>query len=144
MRFWDSSAVVPLVCREAESARCREWLRADPVVLVWALAGTEVVSALARKRREASLPARAFLEAKRRLGKMEQAWHEVAQYDAVRARARRLLETHPLRAADALHLAAALVAFEEQTTGVVFVTFDGRLAGAARKEGFDTLGAVEA
>ncbi|MGH7806209.1 MAG: type II toxin-antitoxin system VapC family toxin [Candidatus Binatia bacterium] len=143
MRFWDSSAIVPLVCREVASGRCRGWLRADPVVVVWALAATEVVSALARKRREGALPAGAFREAKRRLGNLETAWHEVAQVEAVRARARRLLESHPLRAADTLHLAAALVAFEEQTSGVEFVTFDERLAAAARKEGFEVLGSGE-
>jgi predicted nucleic acid-binding protein len=46
---------------------------------------------------------------------------------------------HLLAAADALHLAAALVAFEERTQGVGFVTFDGRLAEAASREGFEVL-----
>ena len=70
MRFWDSSAVVPLVCREPESPRCRAWLREDPVLLVWALAATEVVSALrwpacaARER----CPRRAFAAAADREG----------------------------------------------------------------------------
>ncbi|MGH7859467.1 MAG: type II toxin-antitoxin system VapC family toxin [Candidatus Binatia bacterium] len=140
MRFWDSSAVVPLVCREPQSRRCRGWLRSDPVILVWVLAPVEVISALARKRREGTLASRTFQAAKRRLAKLEVAWNEVAPLEAVRSRARRLLETHPLRAADAMHLAAALVAFEEQTAGVEFVTFDDRLAVAASKEGFSVLG----
>ena len=139
VRFWDSSAIVPLVCAESASTLCRSWLRRDPVMLVWALAATEVVSALARKRREDALPTAVFAASKRRLGKLEQAWNEVAQYDAVRARARRLLETHPLRAADALHLAAALVVVEERPTTLEVVTFDGRLAQAAEKEGFRVL-----
>ncbi len=143
MRFWDSSAIVPLVCREVQSPRCRRWLRSDPVVLVWAFASTEVISALTRKRRENALARRPFLEAKRRLSKLEAAWHQVVKYDAVRSRARRLLETHPLRAADALHLAAALVAFEEESAGNAIVTLDGRLAEAAHKEGFAVLGAPE-
>ena len=67
MRFWDSSAIVPLVCREAQSARCRSWLRADPVMIVWALAATEVVSALARKRREGALKPAVLTQAKQRL-----------------------------------------------------------------------------
>lgn len=139
MRFWDSSAVVPLVCREAQSARCRTWLRADPVVIVWAFAATEVVSALTRKRRDGSLKQAVFTRAKHRLLMLERSWSEVIQYDTVRARARRLLETHPLRTADALHLGAALVACEEDTAGVEFVTFDSRLAEAADKEGFRVL-----
>ena len=141
MRFWDSSAIVPLVCREAQSPRCRAWLRTDPVIIVWAFAATEVVSALARRRRGGTLKPAVLTQAKQRLLKLEDAWSEVIQYDAVRARARRLLETHPLRAADALHLAAALVAFEERTIDNEFVTFDGRLAEAAEKEGFLILSA---
>lgn len=111
------------------------------VIIVWALAATEVISALARKQREGGLKRAVLAQAKQRLLKLESAWSEVIQYDAVRARARRLLETHPLRAADALHLAAALVAFEERTAGTEFVTFDGRLAEAAEKEGFAVLSA---
>ncbi len=139
MRFWDSSAIVPLVCREVESPRCRSWLRADPVIIVWASAATEVVSALARKEREGKLKRGVFARGKQRLRKLEGAWSEVVQFDAVRSRARRLLETHALPAADALHLGAALVAFEEHTADVEFVTFDARLAEAAGKEGFEIL-----
>jgi predicted nucleic acid-binding protein len=141
VRFWDSSALVPLVCRDAHSARCRSWLRLDPVTIVWALAATEIASALARKQREGALKREVFTRAKQRLRRLESSWSEVIQYDAVFARARRLLETHPLRTADALHLGAALVAFEEQTAGVEFVTFDSRLAEAAEKEGFQILSA---
>jgi len=141
MKFWDSSAIVPLVCAESASALCRSRLRRDPVMLVWALAATEVVSALARQRRERILPAAVFAAGKRRLDSLEKAWNEVAHYDAVRARARRLLETHPLRATDSLHLAAALVAVEERPTTLELVTFDARLAEAAEKEGFRVLSA---
>ena len=140
MRFWDSSALVPLVCRETASPRCRAWLRADPVMLVWALAATEVCSALARKRRSGDLPAALHNAAKRRLAILEGTWNEITHYDAVRTRARRLLEAHPLSAADALHLAAALVAVEERPGGFGFVTFDAHLAEAAEREGFEVLG----
>jgi len=51
----------------------------------------------------------------------------------VRSRALRLLEVHPLRAADACQLAAALVATQEDP---VNLTFDKRLAEVAQKEGF--------
>ncbi len=85
------------------------------------------------------MESRSFAAAKARLHKIEQAWNEVVSYDAVRVRARRLLETHPLSAADALQLAAALVMTEERPTGTEFVTFDVRLAEAANKEGFPVL-----
>lgn len=131
---------MPLVSREAESARSRTWLRKDQVAVVWSLTATEVVSALAHKRREGALSEAHFAAAKRRLAALEQAWSEVAAWDAVRARARRLLEVHTLAAADALQLAAALVLVEERPEGLGFVTFDERLGAAGRREGFGVLG----
>ncbi len=139
MRFWDSSAIVPLVCREAESGRCRALLRVDPILVVWSLAATEVISALSRKRREGRLSAARFDSAKQRLLGLEGAWSEVSPLDAVRLRARRLLEVHPLAAADALHLAASLVLVEERTRGAGFVSLDERLREAAGREGFAVL-----
>jgi hypothetical protein len=46
------------------------------------------------------------------------------------------LRVHPLRAADALQLAAAFVAAERRPSSLEIVTLDQRLAAAARKEGF--------
>jgi len=48
----------------------------------------------------------------------------------------RLLRIHPLRAADAFQLAAALVACEERPAGFSFLTGDERLGEAAENEGF--------
>jgi uncharacterized protein len=59
--------------------------------------------------------------------------------DHVRRRAGRLVATHPLRAADAFQLAAALVWCEEQPAGETFVCLDEQLREAARREGFGLL-----
>jgi predicted nucleic acid-binding protein len=64
------------------------------------------------------------------------AWHEVDPSDPVREAAVRFLRVHPLRAADALQLAAAFVAAEGRPSSLEVVTLDDRLAVAARKEGF--------
>jgi len=56
--------------------------------------------------------------------------------DAVKRLAERLLETHPLRAADALQIGAALVAAESEPETLEFVTLDRRQAEAAEREGF--------
>ncbi len=48
----------------------------------------------------------------------------------------RFLRVHPLRAADALQLAAAFTASERRPASLEIVTLDERLADAARKEGF--------
>ncbi len=48
----------------------------------------------------------------------------------------RFLRVHPLRAADALQLAAACVAAERRPPSLQIVTLAERLGDAARKEGF--------
>ncbi len=137
MTFRDSSAIVPLVVREPASGRCSRWLRRDPALVVWSLTAVEVVSALARRRREGALSEERFAAARQRLSGLERAWAEVRALDVVRRRARRLLEAHALTAADALQLAAALVASEEDPPRLAFATLDRQLALAASREGFE-------
>ena len=50
---------------------------------------------------------------------------------------RRVLRVHPLRAADALQLAAALEWSGGAASGM-FITYDERLRDAASREGFTT------
>ena len=60
--------------------------------------------------------------------------------DLVRRHAERLVETHPLRAADALQVGAALVAAHDDPAALEFVTLDQQQAQAAEREGFHVLG----
>lgn len=136
MKFWDSSAVVPLVIREASSPRCLGWLREDPEVMLWCLSPVEVTGALWRRYREDDLSAESMNRAQARLGEILAAAYEVVHVERVRRRAIRVLAVHPLRAPDALQLAAALVAAEEEPSRLDFVTLDDRLADAAGREGF--------
>ncbi len=140
MRFWDASAIVPLVAIAKETGDCRMLLTEDSDIVVWLLTPVEVVSALTRRLRERSLKPIEFSKAKEQLATLEIAWSEVISVERVRERARRLLETHPLRAADSLQLAAALIASEENPQGFPFVALDRRLGGAAEREGFHVLG----
>jgi hypothetical protein len=69
-------------------------------------------------------------------------WRQIHPIDlvgAVSLRAKRLLARHTLRAADALQLAAALLAADDDPQRLEFVTLDERLAEAARLEGFRVL-----
>ncbi len=66
-------------------------------------------------------------------------WFEMGPGDAVRAQALRALRLDALRARDALQLAAALEWAGAPVTGSL-VTFDGRLAIAAAREGFSVIG----
>ncbi len=63
----------------------------------------------------------------------------IAPTIGLRERAGRLVASHPLRAADALQLAAALVWCDEAPQGTAFVCLDDRLREAARREGFAVL-----
>lgn len=140
MRFWDSSAIVPLIVDEPGSRNMRALLADDRGILVWRLAGTEIVSALWRRARAGELNEASRLAAERALGELERGWTSVEDLAHTDRRARRLLALHPLRAADCLHLAAALLACEERPQLLPFVTLDSRLGDAARREGFTVLG----
>lgn len=142
MRFWDSSAVFPLVADDAHSAAAAETYDDDPRMAVWCLTPVEVWSALARRRREGLARSPDMRFAKAKLAAFARSWIEISALSDVAVVARRLLETHPLRAADALQLAAALYAVDDRPDGVEFVTFDRRLATAAEKEGFRAVGAA--
>jgi predicted nucleic acid-binding protein len=125
---------------EKETGDCRKLLAEDANIVVWFLTPVEVTSALTRRLREKSLKPIDFSKAKEQLAALERTWSEVISVERVRERARRLLETHPLRAADSLQLAAALLTCEETPQGFPFVTLDRRLADAAEKEGFQVIG----
>jgi predicted nucleic acid-binding protein len=139
MRYWDSTALVPLLVEERRSAGCRHALRADPRQLVWCLSRTEIVSALCRREREGLLDAVSIRTARARLERLAARWAEIDAIVLVRDAAERLLRVHPLRAADALQLAAALVAVDGHTRGRSFVSLDENLLRAAEREGFEAL-----
>lgn len=136
MKFWDASAIVPLIVAEEHTDYCVEALSADSEMLIWCLSRVEVVSALCRRAREGVLSEDEFRKAKERLAVILDSAYEVSAIEKVRSRALRLLEVHPLRAADACQLAAALVATQEDPERLPIVCFDHRLEGAALKEGF--------
>jgi predicted nucleic acid-binding protein len=135
VRFWDTSAIVPLIVDEPGRASLLAMLEADPVMVVWWGTPVELVSALSRRERDGSLPAAVASAAVERVRKLERSWHQVAPTDVLRQRAQRLLRVHPLRAADSLQLAAALSIAGDDPASVSIVALDQRLLDAARREG---------
>jgi predicted nucleic acid-binding protein len=136
VRFWDSSAVVPLLVPERTSGQVRQLHASDPAVIAWWGAEIECISAVARAERAGRLPAAGATEGLRRLASLRRGWHEVEPGEEVREAAKRLLRVHDLRAADSLHLAAAFVAAEGRPGSLEFVCLDDRLRLAAGREGF--------
>ena len=143
MRFWDSSAILPLIVAEAGTDSVQAIAGEDPVMCVWWGTEIECVSAIARLEREDAFAETAMTAALERLDSLAEAWNEVQPVAAVRGTARRLLRVHPLRAADALQLAAAVVAAEGVPASLDLVTLDDRLAAAAHREGFVVHDSVE-
>lgn len=139
MRFWDTSAIVPLLVSQQQSGATRDAFAADPEVIAWWATGLECLSALARLEREGRLTSRGAMEASERLSRLGESWQEVLPSARLRRLAGRLLRTHPLRAADALQLAAALIAADDDPASLEVVTLDERLAEAARREGMPVL-----
>jgi predicted nucleic acid-binding protein len=136
VKFWDASAIVPLLVLESSSRHLQSLAAQESAMLVWWGSKVECVSALARRERDGALDARVMAIALQRLQQLADAWHEIDPSDPIRETAERFLRVHPLRAADALQLAAAFAAAERRPASLEIITLDDRLANAARKEGF--------
>jgi len=136
MRFWDSSAIVPLLTTQARTPAVRREFEEDSGLIVWWATDVECVSAIARLEREGVMSDLDMVEAMERLDAIARSWQEVSPGARLRTVAARLLRTHPLRAGDALQLAAALVVADDSPRTLPIVTLDERLARAAEREGF--------
>jgi hypothetical protein len=136
MRFWDSSALVPLVVEQPLSAEVARWIADDGVVVIWTFTQVEVVSALRRLVRDAALEEAVAREAEVVAADLISRAHTVSDVARVKGSACRLLRVHALRAGDALQLGAALAWSDGQPEGAILHTFDRRLAAAASREGF--------
>jgi hypothetical protein len=136
VKFWDASAIVPLLVQERQRDAMLAILEQDPVMLVWWSTPVEFTSAIARRERDGSMVASEAAKALDRLRILKDQWQEVLPSTALRNIAERLLRVHPLRAADSLQLAAAVVAAEREPATLDLVSLDGRLNEVAAREGF--------
>ncbi|HET6202672.1 MAG TPA: type II toxin-antitoxin system VapC family toxin [Planctomycetota bacterium] len=139
MRFWDSSALVPLVIAEPRSDVARGLLRADPRIAAWWSTPVECASALWRRHRAGDLDGASFEETLADLHALLRGTEFVLPGDSIRERALRILAVHAIGAADALQLSAALVRWGSRAENGGFVCLDERLREAARREGLSVL-----
>lgn len=139
MRFWDSSALIPLVVREPATETVEDWLRVDPDVALWGLTWIELAGAVERSVRDGRVAPPARQALLRRIARIAADAHEVSDIAAVRSRALPLLARHPLRAADAAQLGAALLIADPDPSSLTIVVLDQRLAHAAEREGLRVL-----
>ncbi|HEY9871223.1 MAG TPA: type II toxin-antitoxin system VapC family toxin [Candidatus Obscuribacterales bacterium] len=139
MRFWDSSAVLPLLRKETATAQVMKWSAEDRLLIVWWGTVVECAAALARVEREGNLPVSSVAESLERLRELSRRWQEIQPSDALRELATRLLRVHNLRASDSMQLAAAIIASEHSPHTLEFVCLDARLSAIAQREGFPVL-----
>ena len=139
MRFWDTSAIIPLIVREPRSDALRRLLEQDAGMVVWWATQVECVSAISRRAREGTLVPEGEASARGLLNDLSESWTEAQPTARLRNLAEQVLNVHSLRAADALQLAAALIWCGEQPQGRPFVCLDDRLRNAAARFGFALL-----
>lgn len=139
MRFWDSSAVVPLILGEATTETMDALLMEDDQQTTWWGTWVECAVTVGRLRRGGQLNEDGEEEARARPDRLAGEWREVEPLDDLRLLAMLVSKYHPLKAADALQLAAALRWCGGDTVNAGFVCLDDRLSRAAFDEGFEVL-----
>jgi uncharacterized protein len=138
MRFWDTSAIVPLLITEPQSVTMRDTLADDPTIATAAIATIEITSALWRRRHRREISVGAHHDAEVIFASLTRRWREVVDSAEVMEVALRLVTRHPMKSLDALQLASAIVLAPAPEL-LPFVTLDKKLAAAARAEGFPIL-----
>jgi predicted nucleic acid-binding protein len=135
--YLDSSALAKVFLPEPRSEDIQTALRGRTDLLISDLVITELVSSFARHRRDGRLTSQSAAELTQTLYESVESgdYNHLDLGPAIHREAERLLlalESIPLRASDALHLALAATA----GAGTV-LTFDAKLTAAARQVGLD-------
>lgn len=139
MRFWDSSSIVPLCTKEDATDKILNLYLHPSQLAVSRTTIVEVNSSIARKGRVADLTSTGVARALSAIASLRKDWVEIDITTTVLDLACDLLYLHPLRAADAIQLAAALTWCDHSSRGREFVCLDRRLATVAAEVGFTVL-----
>ena len=141
MNFWDASALVSVIVEQTSSFSVRTLYQqlAGEGVVVWTLTPIEFVSAVCRLTRQNDITQTQAISLISEFRGIATTFELVSQVELVKQGAERILHLYPLKAADALQLAAALVGVDHKPEGHQFVSLDRTLAEAALKEGFRVL-----
>jgi len=142
MRFWDTSAIVPLFLNEPHSEAVTKALKDDRDMITWWGSSVECVSAIRRRERDGRLSAPDLNRALELLSDLEESWSVILPGSLGKSTAKRLLAVHQLRAADSLQLASAITWRDNPSERPEFVCLDERLSDAAAREGFRCLPAT--
>ena len=131
--------MLPLMLDEPATPTAARLLRQDGEVAVWWGTWTECAVAISRTRRDGRTDEEGEGNARSVLDLLASTWFEVEPSNDLRLLASLISRDYPLKAADALQLAAALRWCGGNTAGAGFVCLDGQLRRAASGEGCDVL-----
>ena len=136
--FWDASALIPICTRQPTTPSVHR-LAAQFSCAVWWGSPVEIHSGIARLLRTAEIDSEGKRQSLRALAALCEGWNEIYPSELLREHAFNVLATYPLRAADSLQLAAALIWCNNKPTNRTFITADIRLADAATLAGFTVI-----
>lgn len=132
--FVDTSVLVKLYLAEPGSERMRKAVMQEDGVAASLLAFAEIHAAFARRRREGQFQAGEFSDLRGRLGEDWKDLMKIPVGAEIVALVPGLCDRHPLRGADAVHLASALL-LQKRGLDILFACSDGALLAAAAAEG---------
>lgn len=139
MNYLDTSALIKRFVSERGSQLVAAIVKREGPIATAKIAYAEVYAGLTRKKREGQLSNRRYALACRQFESDWQAYIRVELQDVVLLLARSLIQRHPLRGFDAVHLASALSLKEALGEQITFAAADGRLLQAAAVENLDAL-----
>lgn len=130
--YFDTSAVIPLILGEPASERCSQLWNESVRVISTRLLYPEARAALAQAERMHRITAAQLTASVEELESIVTEIDYIEISDQVARAAGELAQTHGLRGYDAVHLASAALASDDE---LVFVTGDTALAAAAQSLG---------
>jgi predicted nucleic acid-binding protein len=139
MIYLDTSAIIKRFIAEKGSEVVRRMIEQEGPIATAKVAYAEIHSGLARKKRDGSLLPRQHSSLCRQVELDWKGYVRMDLTDEVLSLARDLIQRHPLRGFDAIHLASALILKSSLGEQVTFTGADERQLQAAAKERLATL-----
>jgi len=133
--YLDTSALVKLYIDEPGSEEVKERVAAARIVSTSRVAYVEARAGIAKKFREGELSESDRQRFIKELGRDWENYFIMEVSESVIELGGRLVDRHPLRGFDAIHLASALLLKDRARSPVAFSCFDERLKEATQAEG---------
>ena len=138
MNYLDTSALIKRFVAEKGSPLIQRIIQAGSVATA-KIAYAEVYAGLKRKHREGHISTSQYALACRQFERDWQAYVRVDLQNGILHLARDLIQSHPLRGFDAVHLASALSLKKALGEEITFTAADERLLKAAKAERLEAL-----